>query len=199
MLRRARFLREARALSKLEHPGICRIYDYIEAEDQDYLVLELIEGEPLSELLKNGPLERVKALRIAEQLADALNTAHAEGMLHRDLKPANVMLTYDGEAKILDFGLARSIDEQIRPHSIRGVVHHASSERRRRDSDVRRNEHDDISRLAHSRRHGDRNAALHESGASAWRSPHTGERPLLVRTSAPRDADREAGLSRRPE
>jgi tetratricopeptide (TPR) repeat protein len=112
---KARFLREARALSKLEHPGICRIYDYIEAEDQDYLVLELIEGEPLSELLKNGPLERVKALRIAEQLADALNTAHAEGMLHRDLKPANVMLTYDGEAKILDFGLARSIDEQIRP------------------------------------------------------------------------------------
>jgi len=114
---KARFLREARALSKLEHPAICRIYDYIEADDQDYLVLELIEGEPLSERLKSGRLERIEALRIAEQLADALNTAHAEGMLHRDLKPANVMLTYDGEAKILDFGLARSVDEQIQPTS----------------------------------------------------------------------------------
>ncbi|MEE8412491.1 MAG: serine/threonine-protein kinase [Acidobacteriota bacterium] len=112
---RTRFLREARALSRLEHDSICRIYDYIEGEHQDYLVLELIDGVSLRDRLKSG-LDRADALLIAEQIGDALGVAHAEGLVHRDLKPANVMITADGRAKILDFGLARAaIDEVSSP------------------------------------------------------------------------------------
>ena len=107
---RARFLREARALSKLEHESICRIYDYVEDTDQDYLVLELIEGVSLRERLRSG-IDNAAAFRIAEQTADALGVAHAEGLIHRDLKPGNVMITTQGDAKILDFGLARTAIE----------------------------------------------------------------------------------------
>lgn len=104
---RSRFVREARALSKLEHPSICRIHDYVETEGNDFLVLELIEGVSLRQKLAGG-LGRRELLRYAEQIADALVAAHAEGIVHRDLKPGNVMITREGRAKILDFGLART-------------------------------------------------------------------------------------------
>jgi tetratricopeptide (TPR) repeat protein len=102
---RARFLREARVLSQLDHPNICRIYDYIEWEQQDFLVLELIAGRSLEGVIREG-LARDQQLRVAEQIAGALVAAHAEGVVHRDLKPSNVMLTDAGEVKVLDFGLA---------------------------------------------------------------------------------------------
>lgn len=104
---RARFLREARVLSQLQHPNICRIYDYIERPEADFLILELIHGRSLGRAMRDGLSFRDK-LRIAEQLAGVLVAAHEEGIVHRDLKPDNVMLTQDDVVKVLDFGLSRS-------------------------------------------------------------------------------------------
>ncbi|HEX9981898.1 MAG TPA: serine/threonine-protein kinase [Thermoanaerobaculia bacterium] len=103
---RERLLREARALSKLDHPNICRIHDYLETGDVDLLVLEYIEGKTLQEALLAG-LTRAEKIRIAAAVASVLVMAHRAGILHRDLKPENVMLTDAGEVKVLDFGLAR--------------------------------------------------------------------------------------------
>lgn len=103
---KARFLREARSLSRLSHPNICGIYDYIEGPESDFLVLELIDGEDLRTAFARG-IEPAAKLRIAEEVAQALVVAHAKGIVHRDLKMANVMLTEDGSVKVLDFGLAQ--------------------------------------------------------------------------------------------
>src|SRR5262245_6156716 len=105
--RRARFEREARAVSNLSHPHICALYDIGSQEGIDYLVMELIEGETLDQRLARGPLPLSEVLRTGAQLADALDRAHRAGVVHRDLKPANVMLARGG-AKLLDFGLARA-------------------------------------------------------------------------------------------
>ena len=104
---KARFLREARILSQLEHPGICRIHGYVEQDDQAYLVLELIEGARLSQHLSEGTLAPERRLAVAIEVASALAAAHALGIVHRDLKPDNVMITPEGRAKVLDFGVAR--------------------------------------------------------------------------------------------
>ena len=101
-----RFLREARALSQLAHPNICQIFDYIEGDDADFLVLELIDGAPLTAAMRKG-LDFRRKLFIAEQIAGALVAAHGKGIVHRDLKPDNVMCTHGGGVKVLDFGLAR--------------------------------------------------------------------------------------------
>jgi len=103
---RSRFLREAQLLSQLDHGGICRVYDYVEGGESDFLVLELIDGTSLREALKVG-IPHQQALRIAEQLSGVLCEAHSRGVTHRDLKPENVMLDKNGEVKVLDFGLAR--------------------------------------------------------------------------------------------
>jgi len=101
----ARFLREAQVLSRLDHPNICRIYDYVEAGECDFLVLELVAGRDLEDAIDSGLSVDVQ-LRVAQQIADALVAAHAEGIVHRDLKPGNVVLTETGDVKVLDFGLA---------------------------------------------------------------------------------------------
>ena len=105
---KARFLREAHILAQLEHPNICRLYDYIETDEQDLIVLELIRGRSLSELLVS-PTEETEKMRIAEQVLAALEAAHAISVIHRDLKPENIMVAEDGTVKVLDFGLARHI------------------------------------------------------------------------------------------
>lgn len=106
---KARFVRGARLLSQLDHPNICRVYDYIEGEDRDWLVLELIEGKTLQSAIAAG-LDPASRLRIAQQIADVLVVTHTAGVVHRDLKPGNVMLTRGDHVKVLDFGLARSVD-----------------------------------------------------------------------------------------
>lgn len=108
----ARFRREARVLSRLDHPNICRIYDYVEMEAQDFLVLELVSGRRLDDVIRAGP-SRDDQLRSAAQIAAALVAAHAEGIVHRDLKPGNVMLSDGGEVKVLDFGLAWTARERV--------------------------------------------------------------------------------------
>ncbi|HKV09897.1 MAG TPA: serine/threonine-protein kinase [Thermoanaerobaculia bacterium] len=104
---RVRFLNEARLLSQLDHPNVCRIHGYLESEEGDFLVLELIRGRTLREALKQGS-DPAGKLAVAEGVARALEAAHQKGIIHRDLKPENVMLTDDGQVKVLDFGLARS-------------------------------------------------------------------------------------------
>ena len=104
---KARFLREARILSQLDHPGICRVYDFIETPASDWLVLELIEGKTLDAALRRG-IEPALRLAIAQQIADVLVVTHRAGVVHRDLKPGNVMLTGGDAVKVLDFGLAQA-------------------------------------------------------------------------------------------
>ena len=104
---RARFEREAKAVSSLNHPNICVLHDVGREGDIDYLVMELVQGETLAARIAKGPLPVAEALKVGEQIADALDRAHRAGVVHRDLKPGNVMLTKSG-AKLMDFGLARA-------------------------------------------------------------------------------------------
>ena len=103
----ARFEREARSISSLNHPNICTLYDVGHENEIHYLVMELIEGESLGDRVRQGPLPVEKVLEIGTQIASALEAAHDQGIVHRDLKPENVMLTKSG-AKLLDFGLAKT-------------------------------------------------------------------------------------------
>ena len=108
---RERFEREARAISALNHPNICHLYDVGTWDGNSYLVLECLEGETLADRLRKGALPFAQTLRYGTELADALDTAHRRGIVHRDLKPGNIFLTSHGECKILDFGLTKLEEE----------------------------------------------------------------------------------------
>jgi serine/threonine protein kinase len=164
---RDRFRREARLLSQLDHPGICRVLEFVEDDGDDFIVLEFLEGETLEQRLARRDLSDEARLAIAIQLADALTAAHAVSIIHRDLKPDNVMLLEDGTLKVLDFGLARSLRAGPLPlcRNLDPETNEARSDRGRR-------------------RHG--HAPVHEPGAGARGGGDRRQRHLLLRARCSR-------------
>ncbi len=113
-----RFEREARLASALDHPNICTIYDLNEIDGVHYIAMQFVEGKNVRELVNGRPLDLTSALSITIQVADALSAAHERGIIHRDIKAGNVMVTPSGQVKILDFGLAKLVDESMSPAGI---------------------------------------------------------------------------------
>ena len=111
---RARFEREAKTISQLNHPHICTLHDVGHEKGVDYLVMEYLEGETIADRLTKGPLPLDQTIRYGIQIADALHRAHRQGIVHRDLKPGNIMITKSG-AKLLDFGLAKMVEQTMPP------------------------------------------------------------------------------------
>src|SRR5687768_14342619 len=107
--RLARFTREAQMLAALNHPNIAHIHGFEDGGSVRAIVMELVEGDDLSQRIALGAIPLDEALPIAKQIADALETAHDQGIIHRDLKPANIKLRSDGTVKVLDFGLAKAL------------------------------------------------------------------------------------------
>ena len=104
---RGRFEREAKSAAALDHPFICKIYEFTEIDGRAAIVMEHVAGETLETRLAKGPLAPAEALQLADEVVEALSEAHAQRILHRDLKPANLMLTSQGHVKVMDFGLSR--------------------------------------------------------------------------------------------
>ncbi len=112
-LRVARFEQEAKTLASLNHANIAHIYGLERSDGSTGIVMELVDGETLVERLAQGPIHVDEALRIATQIADALEAAHERAIVHRDLKPANIKLKPDGTVKVLDFGIAKALDPRF--------------------------------------------------------------------------------------
>ena len=140
--RKRRFVQEAQAAAALKHPNIAVVYEIDEVDGVNFIAMELIEGEQLSDVLKRGPLSIERSLDIAIEVSDGLATAHNIGIIHRDLKPGNTMVTRDGHPKIIDFGLAKllgpigppdssvetAIREKTQSHVVMGTVSYMSPE-----------------------------------------------------------------------
>ena len=106
---RKRLLAEARSAAALDHPFICKVYEAADADDQPFIAMEYVEGASLTDKLLQGSLPLKEALRLAAEIAEALQCAHSRGIVHRDLKPSNILLTRDGHVKVMDFGLAKHV------------------------------------------------------------------------------------------
>ena len=161
-----RFVREARAASQLNHPGICTIHDIEDNGGHPFIVMEKLEGVSLKERIRGKPMEVDEILDIGIQVADALAASHAKGIIHRDIKPANIFVGQNGQTKILDFGLAKSAHEPGSSEAAHGRL----ADRDGRDSG---------------------NRGLHVSGAGARRRTGSAERSVLARSRALRNGDRQ--------
>ncbi len=173
----SRFQREARAASALNHPGICTVHAIDEHEGQHFIAMELLEGETLAERIRKGPFELGSLLDLGTQIADALESAHSKGIVHRDLKPANIFVTPRGQAKILDFGLAKI--ERARPA---GGAEHSEAPTAVQPNELTDRGHDDGHGVVHVARAGPR---------AAHRRP---DRPLLPGDGALPDGHRRPAL-----
>ena len=174
-----RFRREARTASALNHPHICTIHDIDEVDGRLFITTELLEGKTLKQHIDRRPLATGELLRLAVQIADALQAAHAKGIVHRDIKPANIFVTESGQAKVLDFGLAKTVQGRNQA----GEIAEAS---------FRSTEITDEALTSPWR--GGRDDRLHVSRAGAWRASRRANRPVLVRHRALRDGDRTPGI-----
>jgi serine/threonine-protein kinase len=114
----ARFQREAELLATLNHPNIGAVYGLEQADGVTGIVLELVEGDTLANVIARGPIAVSDALLTARQIADALEAAHEKGVIHRDLKPANIKVTPNGTVKVLDFGLAKMLEQDAAKSSL---------------------------------------------------------------------------------
>ena len=110
---KSRFIREAQAAAALSHPNIATVYEIDEVEGKTFIAMEYVEGQSLKEKIESGPLKIEEAIKIAQQIANGLQAAHEKGIIHRDIKSANVMVTRKGEAKIMDFGLAKMLSRSL--------------------------------------------------------------------------------------
>jgi len=127
---KTRFMREAQAAAALDHPNICTVHEFDEVEEKPFISMAYIEGQSLKDKLESGPLDLEEALRIAEQVAGGLQEAHKKDIVHRDIKSGNIMVTDNGQAKIMDFGLARTADRTLltKEGSTMGTVAYMSPE-----------------------------------------------------------------------
>ncbi len=173
--RLARFEREAKTLASLNHPHIAAIYGFEKSSGMHALVMELVDGEDLSQRLARGAIPLQEALPIAGQIAEALEAAHQQGIVHRDLKPANIKLRPDGRVKVLDFGLAKMADPAG-------------------GSEPGRDELADAQRACDEAGRHSRNGRLHVAGAGTWAAGRSAHGYLGVRVRLLRDADGHAGL-----
>ena len=104
---RKRLIREAQLAAQLDHPNICSIHEHLEEDNQSFIVMQYIEGEPLSDMIQRKAFTVRESLEVALQVAEALEAAHSQGIIHRDIKPQNILVTPRGQVKVLDFGLAK--------------------------------------------------------------------------------------------
>jgi serine/threonine protein kinase len=127
---KTRFMREAQAAAALDHPNICTVHEFDEADAKPFISMAYIEGQSLKDKLESGPLDLEEALGIAEQVAQGLQEAHKKGIVHRDIKSGNIMVTDNGQAKVMDFGLARTSDRTLltKEGSTMGTVAYMSPE-----------------------------------------------------------------------
>src|SRR6266542_188430 len=119
-----RLLREAEAAAKLDHPNICAVHEVAEEGGRSFIVMPYVEGETLAVLMTRKSLELSESLAIGAQVADALAEAHTHGIIHRDIKPSNIIITLRGQAKVMDFGLAKLIQhsEAVQPEAETAVM-----------------------------------------------------------------------------